>query len=155
MSGHDSVEANARVVRDVEAAWQANDMDAIDRYVADDFVAHTPGADQLPPGREGAKGAHQQSLGAMVDRRTTIEDLVADGDRVFIRSSFTGTHSKEFMGVPTTGRKITVDNYDIVRIADGRATDHWGIFEVLGMLGQMGVLPGPGEGMAEDAPGAQ
>ncbi|HEY7281547.1 MAG TPA: ester cyclase, partial [Actinomycetota bacterium] len=109
MSGHDSASANAEVVRAVEQAWQDNDIDAIDRLIADDFVAHTPGADQLPPGREGAKAAHQQSVGALVDRRTTIEDLVAEGDRVVVRVRLQAVNSGTgfpWFGVPANGNGL-------------------------------------------------
>ena len=126
-----------------------HDADAVDDLLAEDFREHVrfPG---FSMDREGARAFFKEMFEAFPDLTPEIHSMVAQGDRVFIRSSFTGTHSKEFMGVPTTGRKVTVDNFDIVRVVDGRATDHWGIFDVLGMLGQMGVLPGPEASGAPD-----
>src|SRR6266581_2914519 len=73
-----------------------------------------------------------------------IDEMVASGDRVAIRSTFTGTHEGEFLGVPPTGKSVSVDGIDIVRVVDGRATDHWGIFDAMGMMQQLGVMPAPG-----------
>jgi steroid delta-isomerase-like uncharacterized protein len=139
----DDVERNKERNREFfRRVFAEHDADAVDDLLTEDFREHVrfPG---FSMDREGARAFFTEMFEAFPDLTPEIHSMVAQGDRVFIRSSFTGTHSKEFLGVPKTGRKITVDNYDIVRMADGRATDHWGIFDVLGMLGQMGMLPGP------------
>jgi predicted ester cyclase len=148
MSGHDSAEANAEVVRAVEAAWQDNDMDAIDRLVAEDFVAHTPGADQLPPGRAGAKAAHEQSLGGMVGRQTTIEDLIAEGDRVVARVRLQATNSGTgfpWFGAPANGNTLDFEWITEYRLADGKVVETWAQIETVKFMQQLGVMPGGDE----------
>jgi predicted ester cyclase len=148
MSGHDSAEANAEVVRRVEAAWQANDMDAIDQLIAHDFVAHTPGADQLPPGRAGAKAAHEQSLGAMVGRETTIEDLIAEGDRVVARVRLRATNSGTgfpWFGAPANGNPLDFEWITEYRLADGKVVETWAQIETAKFMQQLGVMPGGDE----------
>ena len=145
MSGHDSAEANADVVRRVEQAWQDNDMAAIDGLIADDFVAHTPGADQLPPGREGAKAAHQQSLGAMVGRQATIEDLVAEGDRVVVRVRLQATNSGTgfpWFGAEANGNPLDFEWITEYRLEGGKVAETWAQIETAKFMQQLGVMPG-------------
>jgi predicted ester cyclase len=72
------------------------------------------------------------------------EDVLASGDKVVARVRVTGTHEGEFMGMPATGKDVDVQAIDIVRFGDdGLAREHWGVFDVMGMMQQLGVVPGP------------
>ena len=75
---------------------------------------------------------------------STIEDLFAEGDKVVLRFTFHGTHQGEFMGVAPTGKQVTMPGIDIFRIADGKIVELWGQEDVLGMMQQIGAIPGPG-----------
>ncbi len=123
--------------------FNAHNVDAIDELLSDDFVEH-----QEFPGfghdRAEAKRFFAYMTQAFPDLHAEIHEMVASGDRVAIRSTFTGTHEGEFLGVPPTGKSVSVDGIDIVRVVDGRATDHWGIFDAMGMMQQLGVMPAPG-----------
>jgi predicted ester cyclase len=67
-----------------------------------------------------------------------------DGDKAVARVQFTGTNDGEFMGMPATGRSVSVEAIDIVRFdADGRAVEHWGVLDQLGLMTQLGASPGP------------
>ena len=147
MSGHDSAEANAEVVRKIEAAWEANDLDSLDGLIAEDFVAHTPGADQLPPGLAGAKLAHQQSVAAMVGRHATVEDLIAEGDRVFVRIRLQATNSGTgfpWFGAEANGNPIDFEWMTEYRLADGKVVETWAQLEAAKFMQQLGVMPAPG-----------
>jgi steroid delta-isomerase-like uncharacterized protein len=111
--------------------------------VADDFVEH-----QESPGFERTRTGVLQMFGAyraaFPDMRMEPEDVLADGDRVVARVRATGTHQGDFMGMPATGRAIDVQLIDIMRIGeDGRAHEHWGVFDALRMMQQLGAIPTP------------
>ena len=71
-------------------------------------------------------------------------DVVAEGDRVVIRKTFRGTQTGEFMGMPPTGKSISVGVIDIFRIAGGKIVEHWGLADMMGMMQQLGAMPAPG-----------
>jgi steroid delta-isomerase-like uncharacterized protein len=91
---------------------------------------------------------HKQLLAmfraAFPDQRVTIEDLVAEDDRVVNRSTYTGTHLGEFQGIPPTGKRFTIGGINVSRIANGRIVEDWTILDQLGMLQQLGVIPTSG-----------
>jgi len=135
--------AEARdVVRRVEEAWAANDLGVIDHLVAEDLVSHDaiPGS---PPGREGAKAAHQMSMASFPDRTMTIEDVVGEGDRVAVRTTVRGTNTGglPWMGVPANGAKIEIEAISVYRVADGRVVEHWGQNDAMRLMSQLGVAP--------------
>ena len=78
---------------------------------------------------------------AFPDLHSTIDQLIAEGDIVAGRMTTTGTHRGEFMGIPPTGKRVTFSEIHIVRIADGKAVEHWGNSDDLGMMQQLGVIP--------------
>ena len=100
---------------------------------------HLPGA---PTGLVGAKAVHQGLLAAFPDSRTTIEDLVAAGDRVVMRGTLTGTNTGSFMGAPPTGKSFKVATMSVFRIASGKIVEHWGVVDGTGVMQQLGLLPG-------------
>ena len=79
--------------------------------------------------------------GIFPDLVLSTEDLIAEGDKVVLRWSATGTHQGGFMGVPATGNKVTVTGIGIDRIEGGRIVEHWEQFDAMGMMQQMGAIP--------------
>jgi predicted ester cyclase len=73
----------------------------------------------------------------------TINFIVVRGDTVIAQTTTTGTNSGPNMGMPATNKKINMDGVDIVIIKDGKATEHWGFFEEMKMMTQLGLMPGP------------
>jgi steroid delta-isomerase-like uncharacterized protein len=122
----------------------AGDIDKIDELVAEDFVEHEqfPG---ISSDREGVKEFFRLLRGAFPDVHFTTEDVIADGELVAARFTMTGTHDGEFMGVPATSKQVTVSGIDIIRVRDGKCVEHWGQFDALGLLQQLGALPAPAE----------
>jgi predicted ester cyclase len=84
--------------------------------------------------------------GAFPDFKVTIDDLIAEGDKVVIRATWNGTQKGEFMGIPPTGKRVSFGVIDIIRMAGGKAVEHWGQMDSMGMMQQLGVAPAPGEG---------
>jgi steroid delta-isomerase-like uncharacterized protein len=82
---------------------------------------------------------------AFPDSYFTVEDMVAEGDKVATRKTFHGTHQGEFMGIPPTGQQVSVGLIDIVRIADGKVVEHWSMGDNLGMMQQLGIIVEPGD----------
>ena len=119
----------------------AGDVDGFGDLLADDFVEHEelPG---LEPGKEGVKAFFRMYIGAFPDLRMTAEDVISSGDKVVARVRATGTHRGEFLGIPATGERIDAQLIDIIRFGDdGLAREHWGVFDTMTMMQQLGVVP--------------
>ena len=124
----------------------AGDVEGFGALLADDFVEHeeTPG---LAPTREGVKEFFRKYLAAFPDLHFDAQDVLVSGDKVVARARATGTHQGEFMGIPATGKSVDVQLVDIIRFGeDGLAQEHWGVFDALAMMQQLGVVP---EGVPE------
>ena len=140
-----SAEENKAIVRRfVDEVQSAGNIDAIDELCSPEFVNHSapPG---MPANCEGVKLVTAMFRQAFPDSYFTVEDMVAEGDKVVSRKTFHGTHQGEFMGIPPTGKRVSIGLIDIVRIADGQVVEHRSIGDNLGMLQQLGVIPQPGQ----------
>lgn len=115
---------------------------AIDEFVAPDVLMRTP----LPLDSTGAaamKEVFGRLHGAFPDLHVEIDDLIAEGDKVVARNTVTGTHRGEFMGLPPTGRKVRYDEIFVVRFADGRMVETWGVVDMASLMRQLGLSAGP------------
>jgi steroid delta-isomerase-like uncharacterized protein len=134
---------NTAVVRAWFQTFDDHDMQAEERARSADFVAHVPGA----PGPLNGEG-WQQFIGMFFagfpDMRLHIEETVAEGDRVAVRWTFMGTHSGPFLGIPPTGKAVTMSAIEVNRVADGKIAEHWVALDQLGVLQQLGAIPAPG-----------
>ena len=140
MSAEDN---KAPIRRFVEEVQSGNNIDLVDEICSPEFVNHSapPG---IPADREGIKIVTAMFRRAFPDSYFTVEDMVAEGDKVVTRKTFHGTHEGEFMGMPPSGRAVSMGLIDIVRISDGRVVEHWSVGDSLGMMQQLGVIPQPG-----------
>jgi steroid delta-isomerase-like uncharacterized protein len=121
----------------------SGNVDGVIDVLADDFVEHEtmPG---VPPGREGTRQLFKMMQAAFPDMHWEPEDILVDGDKAVARVRFTGTNDGAFMGMPATGKGVSVEVIDIVRFSeDGLAREHWGVLDVMGMMVQLGAVPGP------------
>lgn len=123
----------------------AGDVAGFDEVLAADFVEHEE-APGLAPTREGAIEFFKMYISAFPDLRFEAQDMLSSGDKVVTRARATGTHQGEFMGMPPTGKRFDVQLIDIVRFGDdGLAREHWGVFDAMAMMQQLGAVPeGPG-----------
>ena len=118
----------------------SGDLSVIDDLVADDFVEHQP-LPGIAADKEGVRQFFESFRSAFPDFQMELHESVAEGDLACARSTTTGTHQGEFMGIPPTGKRIEVQGYDLVRIRDGQATEHWGLLDALTMMQQLGAIP--------------
>jgi steroid delta-isomerase-like uncharacterized protein len=108
-------------------------------FYGPDWVGRFPG---MPPiDAEGHRQYSQVMLTAFPDLERTIEDLVAEGDKVVARWTATGTHTGDFQGIPPSGTIATSSGITIFRIADGRIVEEWSESDMLGLLQQVGAIP--------------
>ena len=134
---------HAATIRRMYDLLSAGDIDGFGNLLADDFVEHeeTPG---LEPTKEGVKQFFHMYRAAFPDLRMEPQDVLASGDKVVARTRATGTNQGEFMGMPATGKRVDVQLIDIIRFGDdGLAREHWGVFDALGMMQQLGAIPAP------------
>ncbi len=138
-----STEANKALVRRaMDELWNQGNVAAVDKYAAADFVEHqaVPG---MPPGREGLKQVVTLFHQAFPDLKFTIDDTIAEGDKVVVRSTVQGTHKGTYLGIPATNKPFTITSIDILRLQGGKVVEHWGNEDDLGMLTQLGVVTPP------------
>ena len=116
-------------------------LEVIDQVTDPSFVDHD--RDNPTHDRAGAKQFVAMVRSAFPDVSAKVEDLIAEDNRVVARLTITGTHHGEFMGTPPTGRPFTSQCIEIWRCANGKVVEHWGAFDNLGLLQQLGLLPTP------------
>jgi steroid delta-isomerase-like uncharacterized protein len=144
-----STEENKAIVRQmVEEIFNQGDMSRADELLAPDFVEHEELPPGIPPGPEAPKQMFTMLHTAFPDFKATINDIIAEGDKVVVYMTWTGTQRGEFMGIPPTGKSISIGVLDILRIAGGQVAEHWGLMDRMAMMEQLGVIPAPGEGEA-------
>ena len=134
-----SIEENKNIVRRYQEIYNRNDLDRLTEVVSENLLTPNimPG---IPHGLEGAKAAHRIMLAGFPDYQTSIEDMVAEDDKVAARIKMTGTNTGEFMGIPPTGRQIAFTGIYIAQIANGKIVEHWGEEDSVSLLQQLGVL---------------
>jgi steroid delta-isomerase-like uncharacterized protein len=127
----------AELVRHLHTALlDTRDTDVVDSFFAPDFVSHNnpPG---FPPGVDGVKQFFAMFRDAFPDVTVEIDELVADGERVAVATTFSGTHEGELMGMAPTGKRVSVTGVDIVRVAGGRIVEHRGLTDIVGLMRQL------------------
>ena len=141
-----STEDNKALVRRFfEEFWVQKNLAAADELLAANFVSHTPGSPPgLPPGPAGLNQFVSLYFTAFPDIRATIEDMVAQGDKVVIRWRVQGTNTGSLFGMPATNKSATFTGITIDRIAGDQIAEQWVNFDALGMMQQLGVVPAPG-----------
>jgi predicted ester cyclase len=140
MTADEQAEQAKDVIRRfVEEVQNQKNWDVYDELNDPDFFNHS-----APPGmtdKEGSKQYLAAFLGGFPDCRFTIDDMIAEGDQVVTKKTFHGTHTVEFGGIPPTGKEVTLQYVDIMRVRDGLITEHWLSMDQLSFMQQLGVIP--------------
>jgi steroid delta-isomerase-like uncharacterized protein len=119
---------------------------AVDSLVTHDFESHgLPGR-----GPDVMKQAIQRTSGALSDTEMRIQDVFGDDDRVAVRLTSSATQSGDFMGMPASGKRYSVEEIHLFRLENGRVAEHWHQLDAFGMLRQLGALPAPRASGAPD-----
>ena len=124
----------------IEKGLNQKDMSAFEAYFSPDLIDHAlpPG---LPSGLEGRKMFGSALLAAFPDLHVHVEDLVTDGEKIVTRYSVHGTHKGELMGIPPTGKAVSIGGIAIDRFENGQSIEHWEFYDQMGMMQQLGVIP--------------
>lgn len=132
---------NKKLVGDLMARLDARDIDGVLSYCATDTVWH--GFTPQPLDNAGYRQAIQVFLGAFPDSRFTVQQLLAEGDRVAAPHQLHGTHNGAFQGIPPTGKPVVVDAIVIFRIVNDKVVETWLNAEIFGLLMQLGAIQMP------------
>lgn len=135
-------ENKATVRRWVEAAWNTGDLALADELYPPTYILHDPARPVQGP--EGLKQFVSMFRTAFPDLHFTLEDIIAEGEKVVWRYTARGTHQGELMGIPPTGIAVTVSGMVCSRFSDGKWVEDWSNYDALGMLQQLGVIPAMG-----------
>ncbi len=138
----------ALVARFIEAIFNQGNMKLADEVLASDFIEREQLPPGIPNGREGVKTLALMLRSAFPDFKATIEDILAEGDKVVVRMTWSGTQKGEFMGIPATGKPISIGVIDIIRVSDGKCVEHWGQMDSMLLMQQLGAIPAPAEAAA-------
>ncbi len=135
---------NKELTRRIFKAFDNGDTTALNNLIARDAVTHTP----MPPeftgtGLQAVKEMLHMHKMAFPDMKSTIHVMAATGDTVMVYYTSSGTNSGTFMKMPPTNKKISVDGVEIIRFKNGKAVEHWGVYDNLAMMQQMGMMPPP------------
>ena len=130
-----SLEENKNVVRRFIEAYNEQNLDSFDDLVGPDYFNHASQVD-----KEGLRQLLIAGFAGFPDWYEVIEDIVAEGDKVWIRLSYTATHTGEWFGIAPTGNKITATAVDIYRIVDGKLAEYWNVTDKLALLKPQGII---------------
>lgn len=134
-----SVEENKAIFhRFIEEVWNKGNLAVADELFTPDAVS--PSAPNLPPGSEGVKIIATMFRSAFPDFHMTIEDLIAEEDKVVARFTQGGTHKGEFMGIAPTGKQVEFTEIGILRIVGGKVVESWYETDMLGLMQQLGAV---------------
>ena len=134
-----TAERNKQVIRDLyEEVFCRHNLNAVDRFIHDDYIQHNPHAAQ---GKAGFVEFHKIFFQAIPDARATINMMVAEWDLVFVYSTYTGTHAGDgLLGFPHTGNHVKYDVVDMFRIRDGKLCEHWDVADTKAIFTQIGAI---------------
>ena len=130
-----SLEENKAIVRKAIGALNKQDLSLVDDLVAPNYFDHT-----TKQGLETVKQAITVFCKGFPDFHVTIEDMIAEGDKVWARVTFTGTHTREYLGFAPTGKKISYKSVTIKRVVDGKMVEGWTVNDMLDFYKQLGVI---------------
>jgi steroid delta-isomerase-like uncharacterized protein len=125
--------------RFLEEFWNQKNLAVVNELLAADYINHL-GPPGLPPGREGLKQLASIYITAFPDVHVTIEDQIAEGDRVVSRLRARGTHLGYLQNIPPTGKPINITGIAIDRVASGKIVEGWANFDELSLMRQIGVI---------------
>ena len=131
-----SVEENKAIVRRyLEEGW--TNLDILDEIVADDIAMYPGEIRDL----EGYKQVFAEGLAAFSDINCTLEDIIAEGDKVAVRWKFTGTHTSEYAGAPPTNKQVSWRVMTTFQISGGKVVEQWWVWQSYWQAQQLGIVP--------------
>ncbi|MTH70144.1 DUF4440 domain-containing protein [Agromyces bracchium] len=132
---------NTDIVRRFYEAWSRQDLETAASLVTEDFVDNSSSS----RGRDGVREEGAFWFTAFPDAEVSIEELLADGDKVTVRVHATATHLGDFLGIPATGRRVDMDEIDIFRVEGGLLAESWAVPDIFGLMNQLGAFEAASE----------
>ena len=143
-----AVEENKALARRaVEELFNRGNLEAADELFAPHYILHDPASPEEVRGPEGFKRFVGIFRTAFPDLHVTIEEQIAEGDMMVTRYTVRGTHTGELMGLPPSGKRVTVVGVGVSRASGGKFVETWDHYDALGLMRQIGVVPVPGPGL--------
>jgi steroid delta-isomerase-like uncharacterized protein len=136
-----STDENKAVIERWIQAWNAGDLESAVGLLADDYVRHDANLPEVV-GPQAERQFIATVLAAFPDLHVRIDQLFAEDALVALRYTIEGTHRGEFLGVPATGRRVSVQSAETYRLSDGRLAEQWVVMDALGLFQQLGVVAG-------------
>ncbi|HVS89932.1 MAG TPA: ester cyclase [Candidatus Acidoferrum sp.] len=140
-----SMENKAIVRRLYEEVWNKRRVELVDELMSPSHAMHNNHLPDSGIGPEAYKREVARFVTGFPDLRFTVEDMVAENDKVAVSWTISGTHRGEFRGIPPTGKKISVEGITIHHIADGKIMDSYISLDYLGLMQQLGIAPAFGQ----------
>jgi len=134
-----TTDSKSLVRRMYEEAWNQGRLEVIDEICTPDYVGIGPYGNEIGP--EAVKRGVGSRRKAFPDIHVTIDDLIAEGDKVVAHLTFRGTHEGEFQGIQPTGKEVTWSGIWIYRVADGKFVERWHAWDMFGLMQQLGAIP--------------
>jgi len=131
--------AKAVVRRNTEEVQSHGNFDVFEELFADDFLDHTP-QPNMTPNKDGVRDLYHRLRAAFPDFHADIHWQAADGELVTTYKTYHGTHEGMFLGMAPTGRKIQFETVDVMRVRNGKITDHWGVANLFSLMQQLGAF---------------
>ena len=131
-----TLEENKAVILRLYEAINTKDLSSLEDFMASDYVDHT----RKIKGREVLRQFGIMLFNAFLDFHETVDDIIAEGDKVWVRTTITATHQGEYRGVAPTGNTFTESSIDIFRIINGKIVEGWNIQDELDFLKKLGVI---------------
>src|SRR5262245_15718029 len=139
-----STEQNKTAARNfIEQGFNQKNPAALESYFNSNLTDHALPS-MLPPGLEGRKMFYSAFVAAFPDLHLQINELVAEGNKLVTSWTAHGTHQGELMGILATGKSVTVNGIAIDRFENGQSIEHWEVFDQMGLMQQLGIVPAPG-----------
>jgi len=131
--------AKAVVRRNTEEVQSRGNFEAFEELFADDFVDHTP-QPNMTPNKDGVRDLYKRIRAAFPDFHADIHWQAADGELVTTYKTYHGNHEGMFLGIAPTDRKIHFETVDVMRVHNGKITDHWGVANLFSLMQQLGAF---------------
>jgi steroid delta-isomerase-like uncharacterized protein len=139
-----SLEANKALARRIwDEVFNDRNLALADELISPDGVNHEVGPGMPARGPDSLKAAVTWLTAAFPDLHMAIDEVLAEGDKVVLQTTMSGTHRGVFMGIPPTNRRFAHRHVHVVRIPDGSVVEHWAVRDDMAMLQQLGVMPAP------------
>lgn len=133
--------SNQEIIRRVcEDLWGKGNVDLVEELYAENYVDLNP-APGIPAGREGVKMQAAAYHQAFPDMHVTLEETVAEGDKIMARYTIRGMHTGDLMGIPPTGKSVEITGISIVRIEAGQVVEEFSLADMMGLFQQLGLAP--------------